>query len=260
MSTETQALLQNRINSLLNTSSTKLAYSFGRALRFKKIQKKDNSYKFYDLPDIKSKRFTTLGYGKKCDGNKIIGCGSNKLYAAPSYFDPNKHNSPLYTFGMSRPKRKRIEQSPGPKYDCTKKFGDGIPSVIFGKSGTRITRLQKSSSMPGPGQYYNVKNHELSKCFTSNLTNSKNVIIGHAKRFKSLFKDFTPGPGAYNITGLFNDTGMLYNSKYKSIPARSFLGGRNNRAMRIKDISPGPGQYNSFSIFDGYNNDCINKK
>ena len=68
-------------------------------------------------------------------------------------------------------------------------------------------------------------------------------------------RDQTPGPGAYNVPGLINETGMLnFNSKYVSIPARSFIGKRNAYRIRKVDSSPGPGQYNFFSIFEGYSN------
>ena len=65
MSMKDSELLYQRINSSLNDSSTKQAYSFGRAARFKLNEKKDNYYHFYDLPDIRCNRSTTLGYGKK---------------------------------------------------------------------------------------------------------------------------------------------------------------------------------------------------
>ena len=51
---------------------------------------------------------------------------------------------------------------------------------------------------------------------------------------------------------------LNFNSKYVSIPARSFLGKRNAYRAKKVDSSPGPGQYNFFSIFEGYSN--VNKK
>ena len=93
-------LFNARINSSLNDSTTKQAYSFGREVRFKNSSKKDNLYHFYDLPQIRSNRSTTLGYGKRLNSSAIIGCGSNKLYVLPNYFDPKNHNSPGYTFGV----------------------------------------------------------------------------------------------------------------------------------------------------------------
>ena len=46
MSTDGDALMNEKINSLLNNSSTKQAYSFGRAILFKKSEKKNNPYQF----------------------------------------------------------------------------------------------------------------------------------------------------------------------------------------------------------------------
>ena len=251
--TENEGIFHERLNSLLNNSVTKQAYSFSKAIRFKEYQKKDNFFKFYNIPEKKNTRSTILGYGKKCNYNQNIGCGSNKLYAAPSYFDPNQHNAPVYSFGVSRPKQKKDEQSPGPKYNCRKNFGEGIPSYIFGKAGLKKYRkLKRSSSLPGPGTYYNENNHKLNESISSNLMNSASIIIGHEKRFLNKLRDKTPGPGEYEMPSLINETGMLYNSKYISIPARSFLCSRNTGYKRKKDTSPGPGQYNFFSIFEGY--------
>jgi len=255
---DNDGIMQERLGSLLNNSPTKQAYSFGRALRFKNTQKKDNSFQFYNIPEKKNNRSTTLGYGKKCNYDQNIGCGSNQLYAAPSYFDPLKHNAPVYSFGVSRPKKRKYEQSPGPKYNCRKNIGEGIPSYIFGKSGMyNNKKMQRSTSLPGPGSYYNEKNHELSVSFSSSLLNSANIVIGKEKRFLNRLKDKTPGPGEYETPSLINKTGILYNSKYLSIPAKSFLCSRNTGKYKKKDTSPGPGEYNSFSIFEGYTREKV---
>ena len=74
--------IRERIYSLLNNSKTKQAYSFGKSLRFSNNNKSDIFYHFYNLPSLQSNRATSLGYGKKCEYNKINqGCGSNKLYS-----------------------------------------------------------------------------------------------------------------------------------------------------------------------------------
>ena len=248
--------IQERVDSLLNTSTTKQAYSFGKANRFNNNKKLDFSFHFYDLPSLRSKRYTSLGYGKKGDYDKNIGCGSNQLYAAPSYFDPKKSSSPAYSFGKAKRLNKSIDISPGPKYLSHLNLDKGIPSIIFGKEGMNTSKnLKKNYSFIGPGTYFNEKNHELSTSFTSNLANSVNLIIGREKRFRNLFKDITPGPGKYNIPSLINETGIISNSKYISSPARSFLGMKNIRLIRKKDLYPGPGQYNFFSIFEGYSKD-----
>ena len=255
MLTDSNISLTQRLNSSLNDSSTKQAYSFGRAIRFKTNLKKDNFYHFYNLPEIRSKRSTTLGYGKKSTSS-LMGCGSNKLYAAPNYFDPKQHNAPVYSFGVSRPKGGRRFIGPGPKYDVVNKIGEGIPGFVFGTSGLKkFHKLNRSSSVPGPGTYYNEANHKIGVNYYNNskLTYFGNTIIGKEKRFFGKEKDKTPGPGTYEIPSLINDTGMInFNSKYTSIPARSFLGKRNGYKYKKVDTSPGPGQYNFFSIFEGY--------
>ena len=182
--------------------------------------------------------------------------------AAPSYFDPSKHNAPVYTFGVSRPKKIKDEHFPGPKYNIIKEIGQGKPAYVFSKSGMfqNSRKLKKSASLPGPGAYYNTKNHELSVSYSSSLLNSANIVIGKEKRFLDLSKEKTPGPGEYQMPNLITKTGFLYNSKYKSVPARSFLSSRNAGLRRKSDISPGPGQYNSFSIFEGYDRAKIFKK
>ena len=250
----TNTSLYQRINSSLNDSLTKQAYSFGHAIRFKRNEKMDTLFHFYNLPELKSNRGTTLGYGKKNDSIKLIGCGSNKLYAAPNYFDPKQHNAPVYSFGTSRPIKLKKNNVPGPKYNVTNKFGENVPGFVFGTSGLKkYNRLSRSSSMPGPGAYHNELNHTIGVDFTSKLANMTNIIIGKQKRFLGKDRNQTPGPGSYDIPGLINDTGMLnFNSKYISVPARSFLGKRNNYKIKKIDTSPGPGQYNFFSIFEGY--------
>ena len=115
-----------------------------------------------------------------------------------------------------------------------------------------------SSSVPGPGAYYNEKNHNIGVNYSSKLVNSASVVIGKSKRFSDKNKDITPGPGTYNIPGLINDTGVIYNSKYISVPARSFIGKKmfEHKFNKI-DSSPGPGQYNHFSIFEGYSQNLM---
>ena len=110
MLTDGDALMNERINSLLNNKQNKhihLEEQFG----LKNLKKKDNLYQFYNIPEKKSNHGTTLGYGKKCNYSQIIGCGSNQLYAAPSYFDPKQHNAPVYFLGVSRPQKNRKEES-----------------------------------------------------------------------------------------------------------------------------------------------------
>jgi len=256
-----ETLFKERLNSLLNSSSSKQAYSFGKAIRFRNKIKNDLFFQFYNLPTKRSTRGTILGYGQKCNSILLRSCGSNQLYPAPTFFNIKKYNSPIFPFGVSHKNIIREEDSPGPIYNIGKTFGKGSPSCIFGKANIYKAKTDRKKNIyPGPGYYYNENNHKLSINYSSNLLNSANVIIGKAKRFKIGHKDKTPGPGEYNIPSLINDTGIInYNSKYKSIPARSFLGRRNIFKFRKDDSTPGPGQYSFFSIFEGYSKDKSKK-
>ena len=84
---------------------------------------------------MQSKSYTSLGYGKKGDYDKNIGCGSNQFYAAPSYFDQKKSSSSAYSFGKAKRLKKSKDISPGPKYISHLNLDRGIPSIILGKEG-----------------------------------------------------------------------------------------------------------------------------
>ena len=147
-------------------------------------KKLDFSFHFYDIPSTQSKRYTSLGYGKKGEYDKNIGCGSNQLYAAPSYFDPKQHG---YTFGVSRPNKIRRDISPGPIYDVARKFGDG-PGYVFGTSGMKKNRkLLRNSSLPGPGAYYNEKNYNIGNNYTCFIYQSWNIISTRSWCFIFIF-------------------------------------------------------------------------
>lgn len=244
-------LLKVRINSSINKSPSKVSYSFSKAERFHG-SKKDNYYAFYNIPDTKSARYCSLGYGEKSDFTKNAKhlCGS--LYSLPSIFDPRNHNSPQYTFGASREEHKIQKRNitPGPKYNLSRQFGSNAPSFTLGEK-RREQNINRSLNIPGPGAYYNSRNHILGKYSESKFKNASCISIGGtAKRFK-YSAEILPGPGQYKLPPLINDKGCIYESKYKSIPARSFIGKKNENKIK-KDISPGPGSYNSFSEFEGY--------
>ena len=57
-------------NSPLNHSKSKYMYSFGRAQRFPKISNAFSGQFFYNLPSMKMKRSTSIGYGTKYDFTK----------------------------------------------------------------------------------------------------------------------------------------------------------------------------------------------
>ena len=93
----------------LNTSISKSMYTFPKTMRFQDLKKGryDINYKnismantLYQLPDVKSKRATSIGYGTKYDFTKEQ---KNKApyYNMKSDFGKD-HPLPSYTFGIAR--------------------------------------------------------------------------------------------------------------------------------------------------------------
>ncbi len=237
-----------RLNSSINRSPSKVTYSFSKAERFKR-NKTDNYYVFYNIPDTKSNRSCSMGYGKKIDFTKRAKGQCISLYSFPSLFDPKYHNSPQYSFGSRYPKDKTRNITPGPKYNVGGPFGNDAPSFSLGEKLSK-KNVNRSFISPGPGAYYNPRNHVVGKYYESRFKNAAMVSIGgSAKRFNYSVERI-PGPGQYKVPSLINESGQIYESKYKSIPARSFIGSKISLSQR--DKIPGPGAYDSFSEFEGY--------
>ena len=253
MKSREKALIAARIHSSLNKSPSKASYSFSKARRFHDT-KKDIFYVFYNIPDTKSMRSCSMGYGVKSDFTKNNKHSNPHFYSFPSSFDPKCHNSPQYTFGVGREdtnlNKKKRNISPGPIYNLSQSIGADAPSYSLGKKPRKI-HTNKSFVSPGPGAYYNYKNHTIGKYTESKYKNSVNITIGgKAKRFNYKITEPLPGPSDYSLPPLINKSGCIYESKYRSIPARSFIGQRNVKNRVI--ITPGPGQYDTFSEFEGY--------
>jgi hypothetical protein len=83
----------------LNTSTAKMMYSFPRTQRFFN-QKSATCDKFYKLPEVRSNRAASIGYGTKYDFTK--GKTGAPFYDLPTDFDAKHPHSPSYTFGISR--------------------------------------------------------------------------------------------------------------------------------------------------------------
>lgn len=102
MSTELPfATLVNR--SPLNHSTAKMMYSFTKTERFNYGFGKNSCKTFhYNLPEVRSFRGTSIGFGKKSDFTK-----TNETHKVPFYgynrgFDSNNSRSPAYSMGVSR--------------------------------------------------------------------------------------------------------------------------------------------------------------
>lgn len=90
------------INSPINRSKSKHTFSFSKSMRFEDLKSPASKTFVYELPDLKSNRSTTMGYGKKFDF--VIKHINTKtpFYDIPSEFNPKKPQSPAFSFGIAR--------------------------------------------------------------------------------------------------------------------------------------------------------------
>lgn len=86
----------------INRSKSKMIYSFSKSIRFEEIKSKGSKTFIYELPNVKNRRSTSLGYGKKLDF--VIKHINKKApyYDIPSDFNAKKPNSPAFSFGVAR--------------------------------------------------------------------------------------------------------------------------------------------------------------
>ena len=110
-----------------NNSISKQMYSFSKAPRFtfidpnipkekrfwkikENIGKTDN---YYDIPEFLSKRFTTMGSGKRVDFTLSQKGVNTKYYSNPTDFDPLHPHGPRFSFpkagAVKREKKKKKE-------------------------------------------------------------------------------------------------------------------------------------------------------
>lgn len=234
--------------SQLNSSRSKMMYSFPHTKRFKNLENSSSSVIHYDLPEVKCQRSASIGYGNKSDftsGNKV----KAPYYNLPSGFNQKKPMSPTYTFGIAREYYEKVycgnqtvvdKSLPGPgKYNYTKPLGqEALKFSLFG----RRKNPHKRQVVPGPGTY-EMSIDVQAKTTMSSLRNSTNCYWSSSKfnRFSKISKIFIykiigiqlPGPGEYEIKDLMNGTGSVFNSKFKSGTSKS-IAGRQSDTFGIK--------------------------
>ncbi len=89
-------------NSPINSSKSKYTYSFSKSMRFEELKSPSSKTFAYELPNLKSLRSTTMGYGNKYDF-QIKHINQNApFYDIPSDFNPKKPQTPAYSFGIAR--------------------------------------------------------------------------------------------------------------------------------------------------------------
>ena len=259
-------------NNLQNKSTSKQMYSFPKAKRFFQFKSySDRNQAIYNIPESKSQRATSFGYGKKYDIT-TINWNKERLKFKVPYYNlshiriSSQPNAPKYTFGESREKFMKMLvdnqvmipsmsiTSPGPAmYDTRHNIGDGTPKYSF---RDRIQYKGKAYrlNVPGPGRYGSVYMNKDGKYPLSTYRNTEQApwSKNKARRFGEK-RVATPGPGMYEVKGLINGKGKVYNSKFRSGTARSMgLKFRSIFDVHPRDITPGPGAYASFSEFGFY--------
>ena len=145
-----------------NASPTKFMYSFSRAERFPKINRKGKSDTFYTLPSMRMNRTAGFGYGHKSDFTKNKN-SRTEFVSIKRDFDEGNQRGFKYSFGLGRdsftkaycPGYKNIDKSvPGPaKYNVIKELGSDAPKYsmhsICGERGW----TNRFMNNPAPGTY-----------------------------------------------------------------------------------------------------------
>ena len=245
-------------NSPLNHSKSKYMYSFGKAERFPSIGRNFGGSFFYNLPEVRMKRSTSIGYGNKYDFTSDAKSKSPVFYNYKSDFDPKNPNGPQYSFGLGRDRMYKSFDMAGPgpaKYNTLKPFGsNGI------KYSMRF-KLKRSAStenfgVPGPGTYSTITKINPDGVFTvSKYENVHPVEFSKdkTKRFNYQYEK-TPGPSDYKKGSMF---GKIFDSRFRSTNGISMR--PKFKLLDSRDCYPGPGAYKFFSEFGIYEKDDSKK-
>ena len=216
------------VNHPQNTSDTKYMYSFGKAKRFRTIDRTGKSDSLYILPSTKMTRNTALGYGTKYDffkeNHKIT-----EFISIKRSYDKNFSPGYKYSFGLGREKftKKAIpgykiidDEIPGPaKYNVLKTIGGESPKYTFRKLCGKTFWVNKYMDNPSAAEYslpssINAKG----KFINSKIPDIKGAAFSkdHTNRWNYYKGNNVPGPNAYSLNKAL--MGNLYNSKYRSGP------------------------------------------
>lgn len=179
----------------INNSKSKQMFSFPKSLRFSKLNSSYEGAKFYDLPDVLSKRSTSFGLGKKYDFTQGKKNTQALFYDHKSDFDLNNSFTPRYSFGIGRDKYEKVYHEcnkyidkliPGPgKYNILKQFGsDAFKYSMKGRNNS----TGKELTTPGPGAYPNsIQINDKGKYFLSKVANIAQINFGADKSKRSQF-------------------------------------------------------------------------
>ena len=179
------------VNNLENSSLSKYMYSFGKANRFRTIDKRGKSDELYILPSTKMTRKAGIGYGKKYDFTKENHRDTEFLSLKRSY-DPENSPGFKYSFGLGRDKFKKqvvtgyrnIDMNvPGPaKYNVIKTTGDEAPKYSFRKICGETFWVNRHIKNPSPAEYgFQPYINEKGKFINSRVCNIKGAPFSKDK-------------------------------------------------------------------------------
>ena len=246
------------VNHLQNASLSKYMYSFGKATRFKTIDRTGKSDSLYILPSTKMTRNTSIGYGTKYDffkeNHKIT-----EFISIKRSYDKNFSPGYKYSFGLGREKfTKKVipgfkiidNDIPGPaKYNVMKTIGAESPKYTFRKLCGKTFWVNKYMNNPSSAEY-NLPAYinKKGKFINSKIPDIKGAAFSKDKtnRWTYYKGNNVPGPDAYSLNKAL--MGNLYNSKYRSGPYIEMHRKLMNE-KKIKNDTPGPGSYLAFSEF-----------
>ena len=218
----------------INNSISKQMYSFSKAPRFtfidpnipkekrfwkikENIGKTDN---YYDIPEFLSKRFTTMGSGKRVDFTLSQKGVNTKYYSNPTDFDPLHPHGPRFSFPKAgavkreKKKKKEGEEDNGkdkdddevkypPFYNYLKPFGWDAPKFTMrGRNEPKKEDTKKGKE----GEKEEEKGDD--KDEKKKLKNRKFSI---------------PGPGQYPITVHINDKGKYPVSNISNVSSFKYI-------------------------------------
>ena len=258
----------------LNNSKAHQMYSFSKAERFPKIKSSGHADTFYNLPEVRSKRMTSIGFGNKSDFTLSDKNIKSKYYQTKRDFDEGNKHGKYYTFGQPRDKYNKVyveghknfdANVPGPgKYFLPKPFGWDAPKFTMkGKNDDNKKKNKNYNKMLEEEKKKNTEYQTLvkegkvkiplemnpnGKYPVSTLRNINFVKFDkdHSKRFNYTYSQF-PGPGTYDTKQLL---GKIYESKFQT-----FEGFTMYQRYKVKDSRqnyPGPGSYKLPSDFGIY--------
>ena len=259
---------QKIVNDVINNSTSKQMFSFGKSKRFLRRYSQDfKTEKYYDIPSSRSNRMASFGYGKKYDIISMTeGTGDNIKYNKAPYYtfynskDSKHYTSPKYSFGTRNynfnPMKKNATPGPG-RYATRSKLGYGVPKYSFRKKLENEMNKSLYGYIPGPGKYPIIGMSSKGKYPLSNYENTKQVgwSLSKTPKFFTCNKDNVPGAGKYEIKDLMKGDGKQINSKFKGGTAYSMgIKFRSIFEIKVDDKypTPGPGQYDTFSEFTMY--------